>query len=149
MANKKALPKSHIPAKPQGRPKRTKIQPLTRRQELFVKELVSKDGQITMREAAINAGYPASSAHTSISAQGAWIGRQRCSVLCSSAETGVGNGPNSSHPTWPRWRVQCPLTLIRGNICLEPMPPNHQSYLLEVGLIHSLRAFRWAWVAKL
>ena len=64
MANKKALPKSHIPAKPQGRPKRTKIQPLTRRQELFVKELVSKDGQITMREAAINAGYPASSAHT-------------------------------------------------------------------------------------
>ena len=29
-----------------------------------MKELVSKDGQITMREAAINAGYPASSAHT-------------------------------------------------------------------------------------
>ena len=47
-----------------GRPKATKVQPLTRRQELFVKELVSKDGQITMREAAINAGYPASSAHT-------------------------------------------------------------------------------------
>lgn len=38
--------------------------PLTRKQELFVKELVSKDGQITMREAAINAGYAASSAHT-------------------------------------------------------------------------------------
>lgn len=37
---------------------------LTRRQELFVKELVSKDGQITMREAAINAGYPPKSAHT-------------------------------------------------------------------------------------
>ena len=37
---------------------------LNRRQELFVKELVSNDGQITMREAAINAGYPASSAHT-------------------------------------------------------------------------------------
>jgi phage terminase small subunit len=36
---------------------------LTRRQELFVKELVSNDGQITMREAAINAGFPASSAH--------------------------------------------------------------------------------------
>jgi|TARA_R110002051_G_C8631575_1_gene484842 hypothetical protein len=47
-----------------GRPKATPAQPLTRRQELFVKELVSKDGQITMREAAINAGYPASSAHT-------------------------------------------------------------------------------------
>jgi len=30
---------------------------------LFVKELVSKDGQITMREAAINAGYPEKSAH--------------------------------------------------------------------------------------
>jgi phage terminase small subunit len=37
---------------------------LTRRQELFVKELVSRDGQITLREAAINAGYPVSSAHT-------------------------------------------------------------------------------------
>ena len=47
-----------------GRPKTTKNQPLTRKQELFVKELVSKDGQITMREAAINAGYPVSSAHT-------------------------------------------------------------------------------------
>ena len=47
-----------------GRPPVTKNQPLTRRQELFVKELVSKDGQITMREAAVNAGYPVSSAHT-------------------------------------------------------------------------------------
>ena len=51
-----------------GRPKKTMAEreqnPLTRRQEKFVKELVSKDGQITMREAAINAGYPASSAHT-------------------------------------------------------------------------------------
>jgi len=47
-----------------GRPRATKAQPLTRKQELFVKELISKDGQITMREAAINAGYPASSAHT-------------------------------------------------------------------------------------
>ena len=37
---------------------------LTRKQELFVKELVSKDGQITKRDAAINAGYPAGSAHT-------------------------------------------------------------------------------------
>jgi len=37
---------------------------LTRRQEKFVKELVSNDGLITMREAAIRAGYPAASAHT-------------------------------------------------------------------------------------
>jgi hypothetical protein len=37
--------------------------PLTRKQELFVKELVSKDGQITMREAAINAGFAPGSAH--------------------------------------------------------------------------------------
>lgn len=37
---------------------------LTRRQEKFVKELVSNDGLITMREAAIRAGFPASSAHT-------------------------------------------------------------------------------------
>ena len=47
-----------------GQPRATKNRPLTRKQELFVKELVSKDGQLTMREAAINAGYPASSAHT-------------------------------------------------------------------------------------
>tara|TARA_R110000796_G_scaffold22846_7_gene65810 strand:- start:3303 stop:3950 length:648 start_codon:yes stop_codon:yes gene_type:complete len=47
-----------------GRPRVTAAQQLTRRQELFVKELVSKDGQITMREAAVNAGYPVSSAHT-------------------------------------------------------------------------------------
>ena len=37
---------------------------LTRRQEKFVKEIVSNDGLITMREAAIRAGYPAASAHT-------------------------------------------------------------------------------------
>ena len=47
-----------------GRPVSTKNSKLTRKQELFVKELVSKDGQITMREAAINAGYPVASAHT-------------------------------------------------------------------------------------
>ena len=46
-----------------GRKKATAEQPLTRKQELFVKELVSKDGQITLREAAINAGYAAGSAH--------------------------------------------------------------------------------------
>jgi hypothetical protein len=47
-------------------PKRNKAlkeQPLTRKQELFVKELVTKDGQITLRQAAINAGYSAGSAH--------------------------------------------------------------------------------------
>ena len=53
-----------VPKRRRGRPAVSKAQPLTRRQELFVKELVSKDGQITMREAAINAGYPVSSAHT-------------------------------------------------------------------------------------
>tara|TARA_R110000824_G_scaffold7831_7_gene35421 strand:- start:2975 stop:3550 length:576 start_codon:yes stop_codon:yes gene_type:complete len=37
---------------------------LTRRQEKFVKEFVSNDGLMTMREAAIRAGYPAASAHT-------------------------------------------------------------------------------------
>ena len=37
---------------------------LTRRQEKFVKELVSNDGLVTLREAAIRAGYPAASAHT-------------------------------------------------------------------------------------
>jgi|TARA_R110000744_G_C19182511_1_gene542882 hypothetical protein len=46
-----------------GRKKNTIHSKLSRKQELFVKELVSQDGQITMREAAINAGYPASSAH--------------------------------------------------------------------------------------
>jgi phage terminase small subunit len=63
---KKPLPKS-VPVKKKrgvGQPRATKDRPLTRKQELFVKELVSKDGQITMREAAINAGYPAGSAHT-------------------------------------------------------------------------------------
>jgi len=63
MASKaKANPPAKI--KSRGRPKSTKSAVLTRRQELFVKELVSKDGQITMREAAVNAGYPVGSAHT-------------------------------------------------------------------------------------
>jgi len=63
MASKaKANPPAKI--KSRGRPKSTKSAVLTRRQQLFVKELVSKDGQITMREAAINAGYPVGSAHT-------------------------------------------------------------------------------------
>ena len=50
--------------KKRGRPPVTTDSRLSRKQELFVKELVAKDGRITMREAAINAGYPASSAHT-------------------------------------------------------------------------------------
>ena len=37
---------------------------LTRRQEKFVKELVSNDGLITLREAAIRAGYSSASAHS-------------------------------------------------------------------------------------
>ena len=66
MARKKDVAKSTpvVPKRKAGGPRVTKDRPLTRKQELFVKELVSKDGQITMREAAINAGYPASSAHT-------------------------------------------------------------------------------------
>lgn len=47
-----------------GRPKAYVGQPLTRKQEKFVKELVANDGHITLQEAAINAGYSASSAHT-------------------------------------------------------------------------------------
>ena len=57
------VPQGPAPKRKRGRPKLTRDSPLTRKQELFVKELVSKDGQITMREAAINAGYPVSSAH--------------------------------------------------------------------------------------
>ena len=49
--------------KRKGRQKKHSGTPLNRRQELFVKELVTKDGQITMREAAITAGYPTNSAH--------------------------------------------------------------------------------------
>lgn len=52
------------PMETRGRPPANVNQPLTRKQELFVKELVSKDGQITLRDAAINAGYSVSSAHT-------------------------------------------------------------------------------------
>ena len=45
-----------------GRPRVHADSPLTRKQELFVRELVSKDGQITKTEAAVNAGYPAKTA---------------------------------------------------------------------------------------
>ena len=54
--------------KKRGRPKGSGLiginRLLTRKQELFVKELVSKDGQITKRQAAVNAGYPEGSAHS-------------------------------------------------------------------------------------
>lgn len=53
--------------RPRGRPKKTlkerEQNKLTRKQEIFVKELVSKDGQITKEEAAIAAGYSKSSAY--------------------------------------------------------------------------------------
>lgn len=49
---------------PRGRKYKHSHSPLNRRQELFVKELVTNDGTITLREAAMRAGYPASSAHT-------------------------------------------------------------------------------------
>ena len=58
------MPKSITKKETRGRPKLNSETPLTRKQELFVKELVSKDGQITMREAAINAGFAPRSAHT-------------------------------------------------------------------------------------
>lgn len=56
--------KTGVKTETRGRKKATAEQALTRKQELFVKELVSKDGQITLREAAINAGYAAGSAHS-------------------------------------------------------------------------------------
>jgi len=56
--------KSVVKTETRGRKKATAEQALTRKQELFVKELVSKDGQITLREAAISAGYAAGSAHS-------------------------------------------------------------------------------------
>ena len=43
---------------------RLRDKPLTRKQEKFVKELVSNDGLITAREAARRAGYSLSSCHT-------------------------------------------------------------------------------------
>ena len=49
---------------PRGRKYVTADRALTRRQELFVKELVSNDGMVTYREAAVRAGYPEGSAHT-------------------------------------------------------------------------------------
>jgi len=51
------------PKRKVGRPSVSERTALTRKQELFVKILVSQDGQITKRDAAIEAGFPASSAH--------------------------------------------------------------------------------------
>ena len=56
------MPNSNVPAKNEDI--RGPNRKLTRRQEKFVKELVSNDGLITLGEAAIRAGYPARSAHT-------------------------------------------------------------------------------------
>jgi len=47
-----------------GRPSISVNSRLTRKQQLFVRELVANDGHITLREAAINAGYSPSSSHT-------------------------------------------------------------------------------------
>jgi len=71
-ARKERYAKVLNPKKSTGLPEEKRVSPqrkplvnkrLTRKQELFVRELVAKDGQITMREAAINAGYPPKSAH--------------------------------------------------------------------------------------
>jgi phage terminase small subunit len=56
-------PERKIPKKRSGRPRvPVEERKLTRRQELFVKAYVSKDGQITGKDAAIEAGYPERSA---------------------------------------------------------------------------------------
>lgn len=51
--------------RPKDMPMAPVTKALTRKQELFVKEIVSKDGQITARQAAINAGFAPASAHQS------------------------------------------------------------------------------------
>ena len=63
------MPNHNVPGPPVGgTPKnndtRGPNRKLTRRQQKFVKELVANDGLITMREAAIRAGFPPASAHT-------------------------------------------------------------------------------------
>jgi hypothetical protein len=56
-------PERKIPKKRSGRPPiPVEERKLTRKQELFVKAYVSKDGQITGKDAAIEAGYPERSA---------------------------------------------------------------------------------------
>ena len=61
---KRKLGKAAIRYETRGRNPATIKTPLTRKQELFVRELVSRDGQVTLREAAENAGYSATSAHS-------------------------------------------------------------------------------------
>ena len=61
---KRKLGKAGIRYETRGRKPATIKTPLTRKQELFVRELVSRDGQVTLREAAENAGYSATSAHS-------------------------------------------------------------------------------------
>ncbi len=62
------MPNNNVPGPGSVVPKRSNSatrgpnRKLTRRQEKFVKELVSNDGLITLQEAAIRSGYPPSSA---------------------------------------------------------------------------------------
>ena len=65
MKNRYLLPASNRAKrgnKPRN-PAKRELRKLTRKQELFVRELVSKDGTTTLRDAAIAAGFAASSAH--------------------------------------------------------------------------------------
>jgi len=66
MQNRYIVPASDRREK-RGRPPRTmeqrEQQPLTKRQQLFVREWCTKDGQITKRDAAIAAGFSPKSAH--------------------------------------------------------------------------------------
>lgn len=50
--------------KKRGRPGISVHTRLTRMQQLFIRELVANDGHITLREAAVNAGYSPTSSHT-------------------------------------------------------------------------------------
>ena len=50
--------------KKRGRPGISVHTRLTRMQQLFVRELIANDGHITLREAAVNAGYSPTSSHT-------------------------------------------------------------------------------------
>ena len=66
MPKKKAVGQGAAPAvhPKKGSGRKASERKLTRRQEKFVKELVANDGLITLREAAIRAGYPPGSAHS-------------------------------------------------------------------------------------
>ena len=56
-------PEARLQVRARARKYAPEDKPLSRREELFVKEIVAKDGMITMRDAAINAGFPEKSAH--------------------------------------------------------------------------------------